>query len=137
MRAAQQTAVGLKRSGSHWCEKEEVEKAAQGIVSTGPDRVTSTALFGYFAAAVSVQSWGLGKAFFAQAMWAALAKCQHKQISPSFLKKPVSVLMAAVRCSVDKATVARTVLCILFINAQKKHCTLHKYMKTVTANLPG
>ncbi|XP_077502439.1 ankyrin repeat-rich membrane spanning [Amblyomma americanum] len=38
VRAAQQTAVGLKRSGSHWCEKEEVEKAAQGIVSTGPDR---------------------------------------------------------------------------------------------------
>lgn len=38
VRAAQQTAVGLKRSGSHWCEKEEVEKAAQGIVGTGPDR---------------------------------------------------------------------------------------------------
>lgn len=38
VRAAQQTAVGLKRSGSHWCEKEEVEKAAQGIMGTGPDR---------------------------------------------------------------------------------------------------
>lgn len=39
VRAAQQTAVGLKRSGSHWCEKEEVEKSAQGIVGTGQDRV--------------------------------------------------------------------------------------------------
>lgn len=38
VRAAQQTAVGLKRSGSHWCEKEEVEKSAQGIVGTGQDR---------------------------------------------------------------------------------------------------
>lgn len=42
VRAAQQTAVGLKRSGSHWCEKEEVEKATQGI--PGNRRVSNSSM---------------------------------------------------------------------------------------------